>query len=74
MTRRVTGADRRWGIREGLQGLRSWRSPGWLPGTTPWVRVVGTGGVFVIVRFHGLAVGLLAGISSVVTPGRYTRV
>jgi cell division transport system permease protein len=46
----------------------------WLAGTTPWVQFVGTGDVLVIAPFLVLAAILLAGISSVVSLGRYTRV
>lgn len=46
----------------------------WLTQTTPWVQFIGTGDVLVVAPFLVLAAILLAGISSVVTLGRYTRV
>ncbi|KAE8763986.1 permease-like cell division protein FtsX [Georgenia thermotolerans] len=46
----------------------------WLAGTTPWVQFVGTGDVLTLAPFLVLAAILLAGISSVVSLGRYTRV
>lgn len=46
----------------------------WLTRTTPWVQFIETGDVLAVAPFLVLAAILLAGISSVVTLGRYTRV
>ncbi|MHB1064256.1 MAG: permease-like cell division protein FtsX [Georgenia sp.] len=46
----------------------------WLTQTTPWVQFIETGDVLAVAPFLVLAAILLAGISSVVTLGRYTRV
>ncbi|MFH5822337.1 permease-like cell division protein FtsX [Georgenia sp. AZ-5] len=47
---------------------------GWLTQSTPWVQLVDTGDVLTVAPFLVLAAIVLAGISSVVTLGRYTRV
>ncbi|MCK6212078.1 permease-like cell division protein FtsX [Georgenia sp. EYE_87] len=46
----------------------------WLAGSTPWVQFVDTGDVLTVAPFLVLAAILLAGISSIVTLGRYTKV
>lgn len=46
----------------------------WLTQSTPWVQFIETGDVLAVAPFLVLAAILLAGISSVVTLGRYTRV
>jgi len=46
----------------------------WLATSTPWVQFVNTGDVLTIAPFLVLAAILLAGISSIVTLGRYTKV
>lgn len=46
----------------------------WLADSTPWVQFVGVGDVWAIAPLLVLAAILLAGISSVVTLGRYTKV
>ncbi|WP_447925543.1 permease-like cell division protein FtsX [Georgenia muralis] len=46
----------------------------WLAGSTPWVQFVGTSDVLAIAPLLVLAAIALAGISSVVTLGRYTKV
>jgi cell division transport system permease protein len=46
----------------------------WLAASTPWVQFVGTADVLTVAPFLVLAAILLAGISSIVTLGRYTKV
>ncbi|GAA4416942.1 permease-like cell division protein FtsX [Georgenia halophila] len=46
----------------------------WLATSTPWVQFVDTGDVLTVAPFLVLAAILLAGISSIVTLGRYTKV
>jgi cell division transport system permease protein len=46
----------------------------WLASSTPWVQFVDTADVLTVAPFLVLAALLLAGISSVVTLGRYTKV
>ncbi|WP_052436944.1 permease-like cell division protein FtsX [Georgenia sp. SUBG003] len=46
----------------------------WLASSTPWVQFVDTADVLTVAPFLVLAAILLAGISSVVTLGRYTKV
>ncbi|MPV38532.1 permease-like cell division protein FtsX [Georgenia subflava] len=47
---------------------------GWLAGETPWVQFVDTADVWSVAPFLVLAAIVLAGISSIVTLGRYTKV
>jgi cell division transport system permease protein len=46
----------------------------WLAQSTPWIQFVGTADVWTVAPFLVLAAMVLAGISSVVTLGRYTKV
>jgi cell division transport system permease protein len=46
----------------------------WLASSTPWVQFVDTADVLTVAPFLVLAAILLAGISSIVTLGRYTKV
>ncbi|MFC7406386.1 permease-like cell division protein FtsX [Georgenia alba] len=46
----------------------------WLATSTPWVQFIDTGDVLTVAPFLVLAAILLAGISSLVTLGRYTKV
>ncbi|WP_127130506.1 permease-like cell division protein FtsX [Georgenia sp. SYP-B2076] len=46
----------------------------WLAQSTPWIQFVGTADVWAVAPFLVLAAMVLAGLSSVVTLGRYTKV
>ena len=46
----------------------------WLAQSTPWIQFVGTADVWTVAPFLVLAAILLAGLSSIVTLGRYTKV